>query len=72
MLHVGTSSLLACGPEFEEVEVVDLTKAAEHRRADYEYVDDGQTCLFDILDTAGEGDRAISFLFFSFFFFFFF
>ncbi len=49
------SSLCFVGPEaFEEAPVISYEATLQQQRKNWTYDDDGQTCLLDILDTAGQ------------------
>lgn len=51
----GSTLLFGGEPEMEQVAQVNYEGAGlQQRRSDLEYSDDHQTCLLDILDTAGQ------------------
>ena len=53
-LKFASNFVYAGPPQVVEEEEIDYTAAATARRDGWEYDDDGQTCLLDILDTAGQ------------------
>lgn len=53
MLHFGSNVFLASEPVIEEIKVEEGETFAK-KRNDWQYEDDGSTCLLDILDTAGQ------------------